>query len=112
MRFLDWLLASEAWYRQWRGGTWTFCDAKAGPKRRFKSFGFDFNPTVDRIRVVNNPLHPSFERDPSEAALAEAARLLGVGPGPVLLHVGSNIQRKRIDDAHRGGARVARVGAA
>lgn len=28
---------------RFRGGSWTFCDAKAGPARRFKSFNFDFN---------------------------------------------------------------------
>lgn len=39
-----------------RGGTWTFCDAKAGPKRRFKSFGFDFNGQRNTgVRLLSRP---------------------------------------------------------
>ncbi len=39
-----------------RGGTWTFCDAKAGPKRRFKTFNFDFNGQRNRgVRLRARP---------------------------------------------------------
>jgi hypothetical protein len=37
------LRAGQYFAFRFRGGTWTFCDAKAGPARRFKSFNFDFN---------------------------------------------------------------------
>jgi hypothetical protein len=39
-----------------RGGGWTFCDAKAGPKRRFKSFNFDFNGQRNTgVRLLSRP---------------------------------------------------------
>ena len=35
---------------------WTFCDAKAGPKRRFKSFNFDFNGQRNKgVRLLSRP---------------------------------------------------------
>lgn len=41
---------------RFRGGTWTFCDAKAGPKRRFKSFNFDFNGQRNTgVRLLSRP---------------------------------------------------------
>ena len=54
----------------------------------------------DRLHVVHLGLSPEFSPDPDPAADAEAARLLGpTGPASPLelLHVGSNIPRKRID---------------
>jgi glycosyltransferase involved in cell wall biosynthesis len=58
-----------------------------------------------RLRVVPNgvELHP----EPDAAADLEAARLLGNGPGPDLLHVGSTVARKRIDLLLEVFARVA-----
>jgi glycosyltransferase involved in cell wall biosynthesis len=56
--------------------------------------------TEDRLHVVPNGVHPACSAQPDRAADAEAAGLLGpVKPGgpPDLLHVGSNIARKRID---------------
>jgi hypothetical protein len=39
-----------------RGGSWTFCDAKAGPARRFKSFNFDFNGQRNTgVRLLSRP---------------------------------------------------------
>ncbi len=39
-----------------RGGGWTFCDAKAGPRRRFKSFNFDFNGQRNKgVRLLSRP---------------------------------------------------------
>jgi hypothetical protein len=39
-----------------RGGGWTFCDAKAGPARRFKSFNFDFNGQRNTgVRLLARP---------------------------------------------------------
>jgi hypothetical protein len=39
-----------------RGGSWTFCDAKAGPARRFKSFNFDFNGQHNKgVRLLSRP---------------------------------------------------------
>lgn len=41
---------------RFRGGTWTFCDAKAGPLRRFKSFNFDFNGQRNTgVRLLSRP---------------------------------------------------------
>ncbi len=41
---------------RFRGGTWTFCDAKAGPQRRFKSFNFDFNGQRNTgVRLLSRP---------------------------------------------------------
>lgn len=41
---------------RFRGGTWTFCDSKAGPKRRFKSFNFDFNGQRNTgVRLLSRP---------------------------------------------------------
>jgi glycosyltransferase involved in cell wall biosynthesis len=55
---------------------------------------------ADRLHVVHLGLSPEFSPGPDPAADSEAARLLGPnGPAspPELLHVGSNIPRKRID---------------
>lgn len=41
---------------RFRGGSWTFCDAKAGPARRFKSFNFDFNGQRNTgVRLLSRP---------------------------------------------------------
>ncbi len=41
---------------RFRGGTWTFCDSKAGPRRRFKSFNFDFNRQRNTgVRLLSRP---------------------------------------------------------
>lgn len=55
---------------------------------------------ADRLRVVYLAVHPECSPEPDPAADAEAARLLGPDDpagGPTLLHVGTNIPRKRID---------------
>ncbi len=55
---------------------------------------------ADRLHVVYNGIPPECSPDPDPDADAEAARLLGpADPNapPDLLHVGSNIARKRID---------------
>jgi glycosyltransferase involved in cell wall biosynthesis len=55
---------------------------------------------ADRAHVVPMGTHPACSPDPDPAADAEAARLLGppgVRASLDLLHVGSNIPRKRID---------------
>jgi glycosyltransferase involved in cell wall biosynthesis len=51
---------------------------------------------AEKTRVAHNPAHPWFAAAPGEKAQTQAAQLLG-GEGPLLLHVGSNIQRKRLD---------------
>jgi glycosyltransferase involved in cell wall biosynthesis len=52
---------------------------------------------ADRLHVVPVGISPEFTSEPDPAADAEVERLLGP-PGPAdLLHVGSNIPRKRID---------------
>ena len=82
---------------------------------------------LERTTVVPNGPHPSCSPNAEPAADVEAARLLGPRSGFVdLLHVGSTIQRKRIDvllqvfaavrERHRGemdhgpGLRLIRVG--
>lgn len=50
----------------------------------------------EKVRVAHNPLHPLFVAEPELQVQRQAAQLLG-GAGPFLLHVGSNIQRKRLD---------------
>ena len=52
---------------------------------------------ADRLHVVPMGTHPSCSPDPDPAADLEADRLLGPRVGPEILHVGSNIPRKRID---------------
>ena len=37
------LRSGQYYAYRFQGGTWTFCDSKAGPKSAFKSFGLDFN---------------------------------------------------------------------
>lgn len=72
-----------------------------------------------RLRVIPYGTHPEYLAPPGPAAEAEAGRLAGPGGGPELLHVGSNIPRKRIDvllDTFAGvraaapGARLIKVG--
>jgi len=79
---------------------------------------------ADRLGVVHPGTHPECSPGPDPAADAEADRLLGPrrpagSAGPDLLHVGSNIPRKRIDallDVFAGvrraapGARLVKVG--
>lgn len=50
-----------------------------------------------RVRVVHLGTHPECSPEPNPEADAEAARLLGPLNAPELLHVGSNIPRKRVD---------------
>jgi glycosyltransferase involved in cell wall biosynthesis len=53
-----------------------------------------------RLRTVHAGIAPEFQAEPDPAADAEVARLLGPADPqspPELLHVGSNIARKRID---------------
>jgi glycosyltransferase involved in cell wall biosynthesis len=54
---------------------------------------------ADRVTVVPYAVHPAFTASSDLAADAEAGRLCGGfrGDPPDLLHVGSTIQRKRID---------------
>jgi glycosyltransferase involved in cell wall biosynthesis len=53
---------------------------------------------AERALVIPLGIHPAYSAEPDPVADAEARRLLGmVGGGPWLLHVGSTIQRKRID---------------
>ena len=53
----------------------------------------------DKLRVVPLGVHPTCTPEPNPAADAEARRLLDGGPADALnlLHVGSTIERKRID---------------
>lgn len=55
--------------------------------------------TVDRLRIAHLGVHPECSPDPCPDADARASRLIGldVANRPMLLHVGSNIPRKRID---------------
>jgi glycosyltransferase involved in cell wall biosynthesis len=76
----------------------------------------------ERLRLVHLGIHPGCSAEADPAADAEAERLLGpVDPGgpPDLLHVGSNIPRKRIDvllgvfaavRRERPGTRLVKVG--
>jgi glycosyltransferase involved in cell wall biosynthesis len=78
----------------------------------------------EHLHVIHLGTHPEYTPAPDPQADAEAARLLGpvdpAGP-PELLHVGSNIARKRMDvilsvfasvQAARPGARLLKVGGA
>jgi glycosyltransferase involved in cell wall biosynthesis len=79
---------------------------------------------ADRLHVVYLAVHPESRPEPDPESDAEAGRLLGPsGPDgpPELLHVGSNIPRKRIDVLLRTfagvrravpGARLVKVGGA
>ena len=53
----------------------------------------------ERMTVVPNGVHPSYNAQPDPVADAEATRLLGrkAGEAIEILHVGSTIARKRID---------------
>lgn len=55
---------------------------------------------ADRLTMIHLGTHPEFMAEPDPKAEAEADRIVGpVEPGgpPMVLHVGSNIPRKRID---------------
>jgi len=74
-----------------------------------------------KVRVVHLGTHPECYLEADPIADAEASRLLGPVSGPELLHVGSNIPRKRVDvllDVFAGvrrvipGARLVKVGGA
>ena len=61
---------------------------------------------ADRLQTIHLGTHPECSREPNPSADEAAAELLGPMPNPVegiveLLHVGSNIKRKRIDVALR-----------
>jgi glycosyltransferase involved in cell wall biosynthesis len=77
----------------------------------------------DRLHVVPLAVRPECSPDPNESADAEAARLLGPShaDAPELLHVGSNVTRKRVDvllsvfaavRREHAGARLIKVGGA
>ncbi|MFO0907008.1 MAG: glycosyltransferase family 1 protein [Isosphaeraceae bacterium] len=62
---------------------------------------------AERLHVVYLGNSPEFQAGPDPEADAEAARLLDVNPGsPQILHVGSNIPRKRVDVLLRVVARL------
>lgn len=66
----------------------------------------------DRLHVVPNGVQPECSPDPDPEVDAEADRLIGPrspGGAPCLLHVGSNIPRKRFDVALELLARVRRA---
>lgn len=67
---------------------------------------------ASRLRVVYLAVHPECAAAPDPTFDAEADRLLGPatpGNGPMLLHVGSNIPRKRVDVLLAVFARVRRA---
>jgi glycosyltransferase involved in cell wall biosynthesis len=79
---------------------------------------FDLLPAA-RMSVVPLGVHPSCSPHPNHAADAKAAALINHGEGPILLHVGSTLPRKRIDvllrtfaavHARCGDIRLVRVG--
>jgi glycosyltransferase involved in cell wall biosynthesis len=91
------------------------CDTKSTREALVGRAGLD----PARTSVVHNGPHPSCVPDSEPAVDVEAARIVGAGPGPDLLHVGSTIARKRIDTllrvvagvrARYPGARLIRVG--
>ena len=56
--------------------------------------------SADRVHMIYTGTHPEYLLPPRPSSEAEADRLVGpIDPGgaPILLHVGSNIPRKRID---------------
>jgi glycosyltransferase involved in cell wall biosynthesis len=75
----------------------------------------------DCLHVIHLGVHPECYSPTTPEAAAEIARLLGPMGGPELLHVGSNIPRKRVDvllrvfaavRAVEPGARLLKVGGA
>jgi glycosyltransferase involved in cell wall biosynthesis len=91
------------------------CDSEATRDALIQLAGVE----AERTSVVHNGPHPSCTPRWEAAAEAEATRLIGRGHGLDLLHVGSTIERKRIDlllrvfaavRAHASGARLIRVG--
>ena len=55
---------------------------------------------ADRVRMIYTGIHPEYLDPPRPSSEAEADRLVGPADphgAPILLHVGSNIPRKRID---------------
>jgi glycosyltransferase involved in cell wall biosynthesis len=53
---------------------------------------------AERTSVVHNGVHPAFTASPNPNIDAAIARLLNSGESPEVLHVGSTIRRKRIQD--------------
>ena len=93
------------------------CDTEATREALIRLAGVD----AERTSVVHNGPHPSCTPRWEASAEAEATRLVGRGHGLDLLHVGSTIERKRIDLLLRvfaavasrfPGARLIRVGGA
>ena len=91
------------------------CDTEATRDALVQHGGF----LPEQTSVVHNGPHPSCTPQWEAAAEAEATRLIGRGHGVDLLHVGSTIERKRIDTLLRvlaalrpefPGVRVIRVG--
>lgn len=91
------------------------CDTEATREALIRQAGI----VPERTTVVHNGPHPSCTPRFEAAAEAEATRLIGRGRGVDLLHVGSTVERKRIDTLLRvfaairpafPGARLIRVG--
>ena len=53
---------------------------------------------ADRTSVIHNGVHPDFNPDPNPTIDAAISRLLNSGESPEVLHVGSTVRRKRIED--------------
>ena len=53
---------------------------------------------AERTSVVHNGVHPAFSASPNPTIDAAIAGLLNSGESPEVLHVGSTIRRKRIQD--------------
>ena len=86
------------------------CDSEA---TRDEILRFGLLP-AEKLHVVYLAVHPECRAEPDPRADAAAARLLGPPPAdpsaaPDLLHVGSNIPRKRVDVLLRAFAEVRRA---
>lgn len=90
-----------AWFRAWirrvlaglQGAAAVVCDSAA---TRDALVAHDV-VSRDRLHVIHLGVHPECFAPTTPEAAGEAARLLGPIRGPELLHVGSNIARKRVD---------------
>ncbi|HYT74824.1 MAG TPA: glycosyltransferase family 4 protein, partial [Vicinamibacterales bacterium] len=69
------------------------CDSEATRGALVRLAGFP----EDRLSVIPNGADTEGQSEPEAAADVEAARILGPRRGVEILHVGSTIQRKRID---------------